>query len=96
MNSSDNDAGTPNQASIEAWLGELADLLPAASATLDEIGPEERTLLLDLARVAARRSHRIAAPISTYLVGLTLADLPRPERLSRMRELVAGLDVHPT
>jgi Domain of unknown function (DUF6457) len=92
MNRSDDDAGTPDQASVEAWLGELVALLPAGSAALDEIGPAERAVLLDLARVAAHRSHRIAAPMTTYLVGLVLGTTPRPERLAKMRELVDRLD----
>jgi hypothetical protein len=78
------------QASIEEWLTELATLLPAGS--LDEVGPAERAVLLDLARIAAHRSHRTAAPVTTFLVGVTLATLPRAVRLERMRELVAALD----
>ena len=95
MNRPDDDAGAPNQTSVEAWLAELASLLPADNA-LEEIGPAERAVLLDLARVAAHRSHRTAAPISTYLVGLVLAGTPRPERLAKMRELVERLDVPST
>jgi hypothetical protein len=92
MDRSDDDVGTLNQATVEAWLGELAALLPAGSAALDEIGPAERAVLLDLARVAAHRSHRTAAPMTTYLVGLVLASTSRPERLAKMRELVDRLD----
>lgn len=82
----------PSQPSVEAWLARLAALLPPPGA-LDDIGPAERAVLLDLARIAAHRSHRIAAPMSTYLVGVALAPLPRPERLMRMRELVDRLAV---
>lgn len=80
-----------DQVEVEVWLGELAALLPAG--TLDQAGPEERVALLDLARVAAHRSQRWAAPISAYLVGLAFASLPQAERLDRIRVLVAQLDV---
>lgn len=78
---------------VEVWLKELAALLPAG--TLEEAGPEERVALLDLARVAAHRSQRWAAPISTYLVGVAFAPLPRAQRLERIRALVAQLDIEP-
>jgi hypothetical protein len=78
------------QVDVEVWLGELGELLPAG--TLKEAGPEERVVLLDLARVAAHRSQRWAAPISTYLVGLAFASLPRADRLDRIRALVARLE----
>ena len=82
--------GSGEPVSIEGWLTELAALLPPG--LLDEVGPPERAVLLDLARIAAHRSHRTAAPISTYLVGLALASTARPERLARMRELASRLD----
>ena len=75
---------------VETWLQALGMLLPAG--TLEEAGPEERVALLDLARIAAHRSQRWAAPISAYLVGLAFASLPRAERLDRIRALVAQLD----
>lgn len=75
---------------VNTWLESLGALLPAG--TLGQIGPDDRAALLDLARVAAHQSHRTAAPISTYLVGLAFAALPRPERLARIREIVARLE----
>ncbi len=80
-----------NQVDVETWLGELGALLPAG--ILAEAGSEERAALLDLARIAAHRSQRWAAPISTYLVGVSFASLPRADRLERMRAIVAQLDV---
>ncbi|MCZ7538285.1 MAG: DUF6457 domain-containing protein [Acidimicrobiia bacterium] len=71
----------------------MATELPPSA--LDEVGTSERAVLLDLARIAAHRSHRTAAPISTYLVGLSFATLPRAERLDRMRDLAKRLDVTP-
>lgn len=88
---SQQDPSQPDQVDVETWLGELGALLPAG--TLDEAGAEERAVLLDLARIAAHRSQRWAAPISTYLVGVSFSSLPRAERLERMRALVAQLDV---
>jgi hypothetical protein len=52
----------------------------------------EERLLLDLARVAAHSSERIAAPLTTYLAGVALGDLPPGEREERLRTLVEQLD----
>ncbi len=76
---------------VDDWLTELGVLLPAGA--VEEVGPAERAVLLDLARIAAHRSHRTAAPISTYLIGLALAALPRAERLAQMRDLATRLDL---
>lgn len=80
-----------DQVEVEVWLGELAALLPAG--VLEEARPDERVALLDLARFAAHRSQRWAAPISAYLVGLAFGSLPRAERLEQIHALVAQLDV---
>jgi hypothetical protein len=74
---------------IDEWLEDLAGAMPDAS--IDEVGPPERAALLELARIAAHRSHRTAAPITTYLVGLSLASLPRDERRVRLRALADTL-----
>ena len=85
------DARPPDEPqTADDWLSELGALLPAGA--VDEVGSAERAVLLDLARIAAHRSHRTAAPISTYLVGLALASLPRADRLARIRDLAARLD----
>lgn len=88
---SQQDLSRTDQVDVETWLDALAALLPTGA--LEEAGPEERVALLDLARIAAHRSQRWAAPISTYLVGLALAPLPRAERLDRIRALAAQLDI---
>ena len=75
---------------IDAWLVTLTEVLPPG--VLDEIGLEERAVLLDLARIAAHRSHRSAAPITTYAIGLVVAAEPRAARLERMRALAMALD----
>jgi hypothetical protein len=79
-----------DELAIDAWLDRLGGLLPAGA--LGEVGAAEKAALLDLARIAAHQSHRRAAPITTYLVGIAVAELPRAERLARMRELVAQLE----
>jgi len=56
------------------------------------VGPAERAVLRDLARVAARRSERIGAPITTYLAGVASAGLDPGERLARLRALLAALE----
>lgn len=52
----------------------------------------EERLLLDLARIAAHSSERIAAPLTTYLAGVALADLAPQERVARLQALVERLD----
>jgi hypothetical protein len=75
---------------LEAWLTRLDPHLPAG--VVAEAGADERAVLLDLARIAAHGSERIAAPITTYLAGVAFADLPRAERLARLRELARALE----
>ena len=75
---------------LAEWLDVLGNRLPPGA--VDQVGAAEYAALLDLARIAAHRSERIAAPISTFVVGLVWADLPRAERLARLRELVTALD----
>lgn len=56
---------------LEAWLDRLdSELTSPGSSSLDA---EERTLIADLARVAAHCGVRVGAPITTYLAGLSLA-----------------------
>jgi hypothetical protein len=76
--------------SVDAWLARFAEELPdGAEPSLSE---EERTALLDLARVAAHRSERIAAPLTTFLLGLAFAGSPRPDWARRIQEMARRLD----
>lgn len=75
---------------LEGWLVRLGGVLPAG--VVAEAGTAERTALLDLARIAAHRSERIAAPITTYLAGIAFAGLPPAERLERLRDLAGALE----
>ncbi len=75
--------------SLSTWLDLVLRELPDGAA-----GPSaaEQTAILDLARVAAHASERIAAPISAYLVGLAYAARPADERAAALRALVANLE----
>jgi hypothetical protein len=53
---------------------------------------EEQALILELARVAARRSVRIAAPITTYAAGLAYSSMEPDHRVEGLRTLIASLD----
>jgi hypothetical protein len=75
---------------LDAWLERLSTLLPAD--IVEGAGPAERAVLLDLARIAAHRGERIAAPVTTYLAGVAFAGLPPAERLARLRTLLAALE----
>jgi hypothetical protein len=75
--------------SVGAWLELVMRDLPAGSVPPSAT---EQTAILDLARVAAHASERIAAPISAYLVGLVLASRPADERAAALQVLVADLE----
>jgi hypothetical protein len=51
-------------ASSVTWLDEFAGALD-----LEPLRPQERRLLLDLARDVAHRTERVNAPLASYLVG---------------------------
>ena len=71
------------------WFELLRTQLPATAATP---GDEEVDALLDLARVAAHTSERWSAPVSTFVVGVALADLDPGERTQRIRALADHLE----
>ncbi len=75
---------------VADWLARLIDLLPEGGWTAPS--PDETRALLDLARVAARASERVAAPLSTFLVGVAYASLPSAERASAVARLVETLE----
>ena len=77
--------------SVDAWLLALAAELPAGFDA--DLPPEERDALLDLARVAAHRSERIAAPLTTFLLGLAMASDGGQQRAGRIRAITARLDL---
>jgi len=75
--------------SLAAWLDRLSTLLPASAPN---VTTAEQAPILDLARIAAHASERIAAPISTFLVGVAFASLEPQERADRLREVVTRLE----
>jgi hypothetical protein len=85
---------TPDEAtlSLAEWMERLRAALPPGSDTGTDLSPEEERLILDLARVAAHTSERIAAPLTTFVAGLALAGLAPAERAHRLRELLAHLE----
>jgi len=76
--------------SVDAWLARFAAELPDPGQA--SLSPDERTALLDLARVAAHRSERIAAPLTTFLLGLALAGTPSEDWAARIGAIAARLD----
>lgn len=52
---------------------------------------DEERLLLELARLAAHTSERIAAPLTTFVAGQAMAGRPPAERVTRLRTLLDRL-----
>jgi hypothetical protein len=78
------------QVSVNDWLERVRQVLgPSPDLALTGI---ERRLLLDLARIAAHASERVAAPLSTYLAGIVLAGLSPEERAERLAGIVQDLE----
>lgn len=71
------------------WFEQLRGQLPASAPACTD---DEVDALLDLARVAAHASERWAAPVSTFVAGVALADLDAADRVTRIRRLTARLE----
>ncbi|MGH2357852.1 MAG: DUF6457 domain-containing protein [Candidatus Limnocylindria bacterium] len=84
------DAERPTQP-LADWLARLREELGGSEVGL-ELTPAEQRALLDLARVAAHSSERIAAPLTTFLAGVTWAGVDAKERAKRLRALVDRLE----
>ena len=74
---------------LETWLERVRTA--ADSPRNMTLSADERRALLELARVAAHSSERVAAPLSTFLAGVASADLPADERGAFVRRLTASL-----
>ena len=72
------------------WLAILRSRPELAAVT---ISPDEERAVLDLTRVAAHRSERVAAPITAFVCGLALSGRPPTERAALLRALAAALEV---
>jgi hypothetical protein len=80
----------PAPVPLAEWLTELRAALNASDPRL-QLTPAEERELLELARVAAHASERIAAPLTTFVAGVALAEAAPAERATRVRDLIAAL-----
>ena len=84
------DDGSGEKMPLAAWLDSLHELIGTASGS--PLTPDEQTALLDIARIAAHGSERIAAPLSTFLAGVAYGALPSGERAATLRWLAERLE----
>jgi hypothetical protein len=85
-----NDEPAPAQITVHEWLDRVrASLEIDGDLTLTS---SERRLLLEMARIAAHASERVAAPLSTYLAGIALAGLSPAMRAERLEAIVRNLE----
>jgi len=62
-----------------SWIDDFA-----AALGVQTLGPEERRLVLDVARTVAHRTERVNAPLASYLIGRFAA--ARSEGAAAIRE----------
>lgn len=75
---------------LTEWLEKLGAILgPSGGPGLSE---EEQAALLDIARIAAHASERVAAPLTTFLAGVACAGLPAAERGATLRSIADRLE----
>jgi hypothetical protein len=80
---------TEAQRNLRDWLAELEADPDIGSVA---VSPALQAALLDLARVAAHASERIAAPITAFMAGVAFAGLDEEARAARVRALVERLE----
>lgn len=80
----------PEAISLDQWLERLRMALGPADPGI-ELGIEERDAILELARVAAHRCERIAAPLTAFIVGAGLRDLAQPGRIEMIQAVTKAL-----
>jgi hypothetical protein len=73
---------------LDAWLERVRAELGTESPPLANA---EREALLELTRLAAHTSERVAGPFTVYALGMAVAGLPEEDRLERIRSLAEGL-----
>lgn len=76
------------QVSLDRWLEAVCRALGAEVA----LSTDDQRALLDLTRVAAHRSERIAAPLTAFLAGIALADTDAAARAAAIDRLTAALE----
>lgn len=77
------------QQSAQEWVTSFAPWLPGGVGAIPSA--EEQALILELSRIAAHASERIAAPIVSYMVGAAVAGMEPAARAAELRRLVDGL-----
>ncbi len=77
-------AGVP----LDEWLERVRS---AIGAGVPELDAGEREALLDLTRLAAHASERVAGPLTVYLLGMTLAGRDTESRVEAIDELMGRL-----
>jgi hypothetical protein len=82
----------PVTRSLAEWLALLRPALSASDDPRLQLTPAEERAILDLARVAAHASERIAAPLTTFLAGVAMSGASPAERAERIRALTANLE----
>jgi len=80
----------PPAMTLDAWVA----LVRARLGGVD-VDRETEAALLDLTRIAAHRSERVAGPITAFLAGVALADVPVEARAGRVRALIEALESEP-
>ena len=80
---------TPRPVQLGGWLDQVRRSLPSGGDL--SLSEAEQQALLDVARIAAHTSERIAAPLSTFLAGVALGGLAPPERARRLADLARQL-----
>lgn len=83
------DGETRPGASVAEWIERLRTALPRGRELT--LAADEQATILELAGIAAHSSERIAAPLSAFLAGVALGDLPPGERTARLQQLVQEL-----
>ena len=80
-------AGLPT---AREWVAGFAPRLPGGADSVPTA--EEQRLILELSRIAAHASERIAAPIVSYMVGVAVATLDPPARAAEIARLLAEME----
>jgi hypothetical protein len=76
------------QMTLSQWL----DAVRRQLGTDLDLSTDDQRALLDLTRVAAHRSERIAAPLTAFLAGMALTDLDPARRADEIRRITAALE----
>jgi hypothetical protein len=77
-------AGLP----LDDWLERVRSAIGAGAP---DLGPDEREALLQLTRLAAHASERVAGPLTVYLLGMSVAGRDAESRQDAIEELMGRL-----